>query len=179
MIRWLSADGVGKRDCHLNIMSSPTLPLDVNQFMVGHLVDVFSTMLSLTAVPAEATDALKEGDRVTGSVGFAGESIQGVVYLHMADVFARRVAGAMLGLAPEEISGPEEMDDVVGEVTNMLAGGLKSAFCDAGRKCALSPPAIIRGSSYSIKPLPNLDRFWMVFACENERLAVEIHLRLI
>ena len=59
----------------------------------------------------------------------------------------------------------------------MLAGGLKSAFCDAGRPCSLSTPAIIRGSSFSVKAAPNLERIWLVFACESERVAVEVYLR--
>ena len=67
---------------------------------------------------------------MTGSVGFAGENVTGAVYLHLSAAFANRVAAAMLGLQPEEIMGETEVNDVVGEVTNMLTGGLKSWLCD-------------------------------------------------
>jgi len=46
----------------------------------------------------------------------------------------------MLGLPPDEITGETEVNDVVGEATNMLTGGLKSWLCDAGSDCAVSTP---------------------------------------
>ena len=45
---------------------------------------------------------------------------------------------------------------MVGEATNMLTGGLKSWLCDSGAECAVSTPAIIRGSAFVIEPVPEV-----------------------
>ena len=108
----------------------------VSEFMTRHLVDVFETMLSMKAVRAPGAALPHFDGRVTGSVGFAGEHVTGAVYLHLSAPFASQVAAAMLGITPEEISAENEVNDVVGEATNMITGGLKSWLCDQGADCA-------------------------------------------
>jgi chemotaxis protein CheX len=151
---------------------------DVCEFMTRHLVDVFETMLSMKAVRVAGTELPAFDGRVSGSVGFAGEHVTGAVYLHLSAPFANQVAAAMLGITPEEISGDSEVNDVVGEATNMITGGLKSWLCDAGADCAVSTPAIIRGTSFAIEPMPEVAREWLVFDCGNNRIVVEIHIKL-
>ena len=151
---------------------------DVCQFMTRHLVDVFDTMLSMKAVRVASTEVPHCDGRVTGSVGFAGENVTGAVYLHLSAPFANQVAAAMLGITPEEISDESEVNDVVGEATNMITGGLKSWLCDAGADCAVSTPAIIRGTSFAIEPMPEVTRQWLVFDCGTNRMVVEIHIKL-
>src|SRR5579872_5935742 len=103
---------------------------NICEFMNRHLVDVFETMLSMKAVPVPNSGTPQLDERVTGSVAFAGDRINGAVYLHLTTAFAGQVAGAMLGLPAEEL-GEAEVNDVVGEATNMLTGGLKSWLCDS------------------------------------------------
>ena len=124
---------------------------DVQKFVSTHLGDVFETMLSLKAAPAaEFAAGQLSGERVSGSVGLAGETVTGSVYLHVSSPFAVQATAAMLGMAPEEITGVAEVNDVIAEVTNMIGGGLKSWLCDAGAKCVLTTPAVIRGTSFAI-----------------------------
>ena len=145
--------------------------------MSQHLVDVFSTMLAMEAIPASDTQLPDFADRVTGSVGFGGDAVNGIVYLHLSATAANRMAAAMLGLGPEEVPSEADVNDAIGEVTNMLTGGLKSALCDAGAPCAVSTPAIIRGTCFQIEPAPGLERLWLTFDFGSDRTAVEIHLR--
>lgn len=145
--------------------------------MNRHLVDVFETMLSMKAVAVVNSGMPPMDERVTGTVAFAGEHINGAVYLHLRTPFAGHVAATMLGLPAEEL-GEAEVNDVVGEVTNMLTGGLKSWLCDSGAECAVSTPAIIRGSAYVIEPVPNVDREWLIFECDQNRIVVEIHVKV-
>ncbi|HEX9047052.1 MAG TPA: chemotaxis protein CheX [Verrucomicrobiae bacterium] len=146
-------------------------------FMSRHLPDVFETMLSMRAVNVPATALPLFEERVTGNVAFAGEHINGGVYLHLGAPFPTQVAAAMLGLAPEDL-GEAEVNDVIGEVTNMLTGGLKSWLCDVGAACAVSTPAIIRGSAYSIQPAPHVERKWLLFDCNDNHVVVEIHVKI-
>lgn len=151
---------------------------NVSDFMKKHLKEVFETMLSMPTELSLAPQLPHHDSRVTGSIGFAGENINGAVYLHLSAGFAVRVAAAMLGLPPEELTNDHEVNDVVGEVTNMLAGGLKSWFCDNGNHCAMSTPAIIRGASYEVESMPDVVREQMIFASGDELLMIEIHLKL-
>jgi chemotaxis protein CheX len=69
------------------------------------------------------------------------------------------------------------VNDVVGEATNMLAGGLKSWLCDAGASCAVSTPAIIRGA-FAVEAMPDVAREFLVFESGADRVIVEIHIKL-
>jgi len=150
----------------------------VSEFMKRHLVEVFETMLATQAVLQPQARPPHHAQRVTGSVGFAGENVTGAVYLHLSAEFATRAAAAMLGLGPADAVGEAEVNDVVGEVTNMLTGGLKSWLCDAGLPCAVSTPAIIRGASYEIEAVPEVQRECLVFQCGSQGLIVEIHIKI-
>jgi len=158
-------------------MSQTVQISDVRGFMTRHLADVFDTMLSMKAVPILDASVPVFGERVSGSVGFAGETVTGAVYLHLSAPFANRVAAAMLGMASGEIPGEADVNDVVGEATNMLTGGLKSWLCDAGAECAVSTPAIIRGTAFNIESMPDVLRELLVFNCGEDRLIVEVHIK--
>jgi len=158
-------------------MSQTVQVANIREFMNRHLVDVFETMLSMKATGLQDHVMPHFQERVTGNVAFAGDRINGAVYLHLSAPFATRVGAGMLGLTPGDL-GEAEVNDVVGEVTNMLTGGLKSWLCDSGANCAVSTPAIIRGSSFAIEPVPDVDREWLIFDCAGERVVVEIHVKI-
>jgi len=140
-------------------------------------VDVFETMLSMKATHLPTAPPPEFAERTTGSVGFGGDTVTGAVYLHLSADFANQIAAAMLGLPPEESLGEAEVNDVIGECTNMLAGGLKSALCDKGHECAVSTPAIIRGTSFVIESLPVVRHELMIFECDGARFTVEVHIK--
>ncbi len=159
---------------------SETLEItNVSDFMKTHLVEVFETMLATKANLLGNAPAPHFTERVSGSVGFAGETVNGAVYLHLSTQFSKKAAAAMLGLPVEEISNEAEVNDVIGEVTNMVAGGLKSWLCDAGASCAMSTPAIIRGTSFAIEPMPNVQHSCQVFECGEDRVVVEVHVKFV
>jgi chemotaxis protein CheX len=158
-------------------MNEPIAASAVQEFLVRHLAEVFSTMLSLPAVPLAEAALGDATERVSGSVSFVGEIVTGSVYLHVPTAFAGLMTGAMLGLPPEETPGDAEVNDVVGEVTNMVAGGLKSWLCDAGATCALSTPAIIRGTSFHIIASEGVARIQLGFASGAHQGLVEVHIK--
>src|SRR6266496_1625379 len=119
-------------------MSAPVQTVEICEFMSRHLSDVFQTMLSFEVVAVGRLERPPHTERVSGSVGFGGDNVTGAVYLHLSPDFAIRAASTMLGLPAEEFSGDTEVNDVVGEMTNMLGGGFKSWLSDAGTLCAMS-----------------------------------------
>lgn len=149
---------------------------EIREFMVQHLREVFSTMLSMTPETSDSKELPQTANRVTGVVGMAGEEIDGVLYLHLGDDLAVKAASAMLGIGPEDGLGEAEVNDVVGEITNMVAGGLKSHLNDLGAGCAMSTPGIIRGSSFVVETVPEVVRELLGFDCEGSRLLVELHI---
>jgi chemotaxis protein CheX len=151
---------------------------NVCDFMMRHVVDVFDTMLSKQAVHQPGAALPTYNSQVTGSIGFGGETITGAVYFHVSAQFATEITTAMLGIKPEEISDENEINDVIGEASNMIGGGLKSWLCDAGADCAMSTPAIIRGTAFEIESLPDVERERLVFNCEGNLIVVEIHIKL-
>jgi CheY-specific phosphatase CheX len=157
-------------------MNDQAQTLDIRQVLTDHMAQVFKTMLSLQTVP-QPNGAIPElGERVTGSIGFGGDRVTGALYLHMPTNLAQRLTRAMLGSSAHEFS-KAEINDVVGEITNMLTGRLKSCLSDAGASCAMSTPAIIRGISFEIEPLPQVRRELLLFHCDTSPLAVEVHIK--
>src|SRR5882724_6462892 len=103
-------------------MNGPVQTSEITEFMNRHLAEVFQTMLSLEASPHAQSVPASPRERVSGSLGFGGETVTGAVYIHLSASFAARAAAAMLGLEPEATSTDADVNDVVGEVTNMLGG---------------------------------------------------------
>ncbi len=106
----------------------------------------FHTMLSiqLKTVPAATLETLK-GEHVSGAVHFKGKAT-GLVQLRISKPAAAKIAAGILGIDPSALGGPEEINDVIGELTNMVTGNFKSNLCDANLACELSPPKILRTS---------------------------------
>jgi CheY-specific phosphatase CheX len=109
-------------------------------------------MLSMPLAPVEKGAAQPvAGSQLVGAVNFAGE-VQGVMSLHVDERFGRDMTASMLGMKPEEVEDEEQIKDVIGELTNIVAGNVKTDFLDSGLKCIISAPSITRGSDFKIDP---------------------------
>ena len=127
--------------------------IDLEGFVKSGMSEVFEKMLSMEIETADPESLnIKGGSKVVGSVSFAGD-LNGSVNIMISDDFAKELAAGMLGLEPEEIESEEEVDDVIGEMSNMIGGYLKSRFCDAGFPCELSIPSITRGKDFKMESL--------------------------
>ncbi len=127
--------------------------LDVQGFITGVTSNVFETMLSMdVAVTPDAEPPALSGSRIVGAVSFAGK-VMGTISIHVGRDFALQIAAAMLGMEPDEIGDDSEVHDVIGELSNMIAGDVKSRLCDAGLTCELSIPITTSGSDFKIASL--------------------------
>jgi CheY-specific phosphatase CheX len=161
-------------------MTSTVDTFNVRPFVIETLVSVFDTMLASKAEPVTELPPRPSGvpiERVTGCVGLGGEGVGGALYIHLPAPLARKLAAAMLGSAASEQTTDAEVNDVVGELCNMVTGQLKSRLCDHGTACALSTPAIIRGDSYEILGQPDTYKEELMFTCHGEPVVVEVHLK--
>ena len=87
------------------------------------------------------------------------------------------MASRMLSMPEAEIEGNEMVNDVMGEVSNMVVGNIKSRLCDRGMECVLTIPSIVRGNHFSIEPVSSTERNVMSFRCEGSQLVVEVLLK--
>jgi len=125
--------------------------LDLKGFITNAICDVFDTMLSMDVETIEEASLVNQnGNRIVGSIGFAG-LVMGNLILHVEEVFARLMTAAMLDMEADEIEGNEDIHDVIGELCNMICGDLKSRLCDAGLTCELSIPSITSGKEITIE----------------------------
>ncbi|MGA4644403.1 chemotaxis protein CheX [Limisphaera sp. 4302-co] len=106
------------------------------------IIKTFKTMagIQLQSVHPRSVAPLK-GEHVCGSIGFSGKA-EGRVELRMALPVARRVAGAVLGVDPQELQDPHAVSDTIGELLNIVTGNFKSNLCDAGLDCRIQPPKV-------------------------------------
>ncbi|MCF8120637.1 MAG: chemotaxis protein CheX [Deltaproteobacteria bacterium] len=122
--------------------------LDLKTFITNAVYGVFDTMLSMDIEPADREFPVDGGGgRIVGSVGLAGK-VMGNVSVHVNEGFARQITAAMLGMELDEIEGDDEIFDVIGELSNMVGGDIKSRLCDKNLHCELSIPSITSGSDF-------------------------------
>ncbi|HEV2646460.1 MAG TPA: chemotaxis protein CheX [Acidobacteriaceae bacterium] len=113
--------------------------------------EVFDMMfgLEIKVLDADLDDSGQiQSDDKTAIVGFSG-SLRGSCQLRINHQAAYSIASAMLGGTPIA-EGDESLNDALGELCNMLAGGWKNGIADFASGCALSPPTIVSGLDYKI-----------------------------
>jgi CheY-specific phosphatase CheX len=87
------------------------------------------------------------GEHVLATVRFSGKGT-GLVQLRLAPTEAQSIACAAIGVATTNLTSPEEIDDVIGELANIVGGNLESNLCDAGIACKLTAPLVNRVTSF-------------------------------
>jgi flagellar motor switch protein FliN len=138
------------------------------------IVETFESMLSLDlAQVGKITDEGLNDQRMVGVVHYAGEVI-GKLSLHVSQELAVLITTAMLGVAPEELHGDEEIKDVLGELTNIVSGNLKSDFLNADLSCVISTPNITRGSDFKIDAKKMGITHQWVYRHENHELLIDL-----
>lgn len=135
------------------------------------LVDaIWTSMLDLSVSPSNGGEYfVHEATSLTAGVQITG-AWNGVVLLLPTEKFARRAASAMLGQPEAELDTVDVLD-AVGELCNMIGGGIKSLLPGPS---TLSLPSITQGTQYSVR-LPKtrvVARFQ--FTCEKQPLEIRV-----
>jgi len=132
--------------------------LDIISSAGDTVIELFDLMLSMKLELSDSKDGQQiEGIRAVGAVNFAGE-VTGSVNIQLSKTFSRIVASKMMDIPLEAVGNDEQTKDVIGELCNIVAGNLKSGFCDSGLKCEISPPSITIGEDFRIETL-NMARY--------------------
>jgi chemotaxis protein CheX len=131
---------------------------------------IWSTMLGLEATPASGTAAkAPKLTTLTGCIQITG-AWQGAIKLECSGSVARRVAAIMFNIDACDVTG-DEINDAVGELTNIVGGNIKSLLPEPSQ---LSMPAVTEGTDYlfivpNSRPMAHLS-----FFCEGKPFHVTI-----
>jgi chemotaxis protein CheX len=117
------------------------------------VAEVFDMMLDRGCAPLEAE--FDADERITARICFSG-SLSGECLVYASATMALITAEALLG----PVSGTSDpiVEDAVGELCNMIAGGWKSKLNSRQATCFISVPAVSRG------PLRLDDRFGTIYS---------------
>ncbi|BCS33476.1 hypothetical protein TBR22_A27030 [Luteitalea sp. TBR-22] len=108
---------------------------------------IWGATLNLEATPHDTPVTPMPGGRTLDGVINITGAWAGALVLQVPEHVARRAAAVMFEV-PEASASLEDMQDAVGELTNMTGGNVK-ALLDG--HCQLSLPAVVEGRDYSIR----------------------------
>jgi CheY-specific phosphatase CheX len=152
--------------------------LDIISSVGDTIIELFDTMLSLE-VDLSDREPFKNTDdfRVMGAVDFAG-GVHGSIQFQVSKTFGRMITAGMLGQDLDEVQDIDTVKDVIGEMTNILGGNLKAAFCDTGLACQISTPSLTVGLDFNIEIL-NMDRYErFAFKLNDHDIVVEVCVKI-
>lgn len=131
---------------------------------------IWSTVLSLQARRAHSPRRADDfAPVVIGCAQITG-AWEGAVLLECSLPLALRAAAAVFGAEPTELS-VADLEDAIGELTNMHGGNLKGLLPDS---CFLSLPAVVHGRDHRLRIPGAAEVCRQVYECDGERFVVSI-----
>ena len=114
------------------------------------VVNILSTMANLlpeTEEPTLKTGEFDSGD-VTGIIDLVGEQKSGSIAISFSKPVVNEIAKRMLGM--DGNLPDSELIDLVGEITNMMAGGAKGMLSEKGLDFDMAIPRVVEDSTNQI-----------------------------
>lgn len=139
--------------------------------------EIFNTMIfldvSANAPLEQSRQAL--GCHVSAMIGLTG-GFSAMLGIHCPEAVGLAISGAMLGMEIEEIDA--DVKDALGEIANMLAGGLKERFSAEEIDLELAIPTAVSGKSYTIASSTKSNRVIIPFNIEQGQFFIEMKYNL-
>lgn len=150
--------------------------MDLDHHILVATLEVFEKMILLETRPQPVRRGMTNHfeHHVSSMLGFSGD-LTGMLYFHCPDPAARTITAALLG--SDEVTNQEEIQDALGEVTNMVGGGWKNSLSSQGTRVDISIPTAISGASYSINTLAGAQGFSVPFDLVDHQFLVEVRYR--
>lgn len=134
--------------------------------------DVLSAMAALDIVPGAPyvkKDNIARGD-VSAVIGLTGDK-NGTFSISFDRKTAVHLVKQMLGDAVEDIM--RDVQDAVGEITNMISGQARVGLVELGLKLQGSTPSVIMGDNHSIAHMTSSFAMAIPFTCEAGTFTLE------
>jgi chemotaxis protein CheX len=135
--------------------------------------EIFNTMVFLDITAAEACRSYNValGCHVSSIIGLSGD-FTSMLGIHCPGDVGMAITGGMLGMEVEKVDA--DVKDSLGEIVNMIAGGLKEAFAAENIKLELSIPTTVTGMGYNVSSPTDSNQLVIPFDLEQGRFFVEI-----
>ena len=153
---------------------------NMNKTIIGYIKkvvdEIFTTMVFIKPISQEPILRSNNGipipnkKDVTAIVGLGGK-LTASIMVHFEKESALKVTSSMLGTAYLEIDG--DVIDAVGEVSNMVAGGVKREFAANGVELDQSLPIVVNGKDFDTNCLNKDTSVLMPFMVDSHNMFVE------
>jgi len=145
----------------------------VNPFL-SSFIHVLKTMAMTEVKPGRPSlkkDSVARGD-VSGLIGMIGPTVSGSFSISFEKKLALSVFQKMIGESVNYIS--EDIIDMVGEITNMVAGGAKQQLGEKGFDFNMAIPIVVTGDSHFITHQIKASKVLMPFQSTQGNAYIEI-----
>jgi chemotaxis protein CheX len=147
--------------------------LELEKHLVDATLEVFASMIFIDITPEAPSDepiSVLEPN-LSSLIGLAGD-LKGILAVHCPSAVALGITSAMLGMEVTELG--EDAKDAIGEIANMVAGGLKVALAPTGKKIELAIPTTVIGKSIRTSGLSGATRIMIPFSSPIGRFGLEL-----
>ncbi len=126
--------------------------MDVNNInpALSSIVNVLTTMAGIT--PTIGKPSIKKDERalgvVTGLIDLVGKDTTGSLAISFSKPVALEIAHNMLRIETDVVD--DMIQDLVGEIANMVAGGAKAIYDKQGINFELTLPTVLTGENHQI-----------------------------
>lgn len=147
--------------------------MELDTYLIEATLEVFASMIFIEITPEPAIDAPVSVfvPNISSLIGLAGD-MKGILGIHCPEKVALAITSSMLGMEVDALG--EDAKDAIGEIANMVAGGLKEALSGEGKKIELAIPTTVIGQSLRTSGLAGASRLMLPFSCEHGRFGLEL-----
>lgn len=151
--------------------------MDFAKIITETTEEIFNCMIfiDITASPPLTAGEQAIGCQVSAMIGLTG-GLSAMLGIHCPGAVGLAVAGAMLGMQLEEVDA--DVKDALGEIANMLAGGIKERLSTENIDLELAIPTAVAGKSYVISAPIGSQRVVVPFTISQGQFFVEIKYQL-
>jgi chemotaxis protein CheX len=145
----------------------------INPFIAA-LMNVLQTMAQTELVPGKPkkkSDNQAKGD-ISGLIGMVGDKIQGSMSISFDEGLVLEVMDKMLGEKTDVINS--DIQDMVGEITNMICGGAKNELDQKGYDFGMATPVVVSGKNHTINHQVDGKKMVMPFSHASGNLYLEM-----
>jgi chemotaxis protein CheX len=128
-------------------------------YFIESIRNVFETMVFMPVTAGERTPKSQGLPRgyVSGTISLAGEEINGNLSIIFSLPSATAIFRAMMGLGNDADVNQNEVNDVVGEIANMVAGSAKAKLQEKNVHFKIGLPTVVVGEGHYIEPPRNVE----------------------
>ncbi len=149
--------------------TDPFTSLGIDALILQPIVDAVQSCLTMCDAKAKcvgtSTVPVANPGRVTGMIGIHG-NVSGFITVNMAEKVAMAAVGGLLQDQFTQLDA--QVIDGVGEMTNIISGGIKNGMAGTPRQFShVTVPSVIVGQNYQIAYAKGLEFLSVTFEHEN------------